>query len=361
MKKLSLILGALLAVGAIAQAKEAIIVPPIAEEVVYIEPVVESVIIEEAFRPTGFIGVEYKGYGNTEGHGDENPSTNTWNRGNNNYSRLQTSFGVQATENFKLEGRIRDYNNLERNDSTRINNKKGTDTRLRAYYKHSDLYTSRIEYRDYISDAEKFEYQFRITPYRNNGGLIDAITIAPKYSYTRYNNGTDYKNTVGADLYMTGNLPLGFTWENNVYLDYDMYSKDYIMTGVNNEGKAKHDNKEFVTTWEFYLYNSVPLYVAESHNLAFNFEGGYDPYIFRQYDRYAFDKETATYSKTDAANNTYSLYTAMDVSFTYFITPAVTLRTGAGAEYRNWDIIDQDKAKDWRWQPFAYASMNIKF
>ncbi|MGL4934518.1 MAG: FomA family porin-like outer membrane protein [Cetobacterium sp.] len=360
MKKISLLLGALLAVSITAKAKEVAVIPEIKEEIVEVV-IVEKPTIIESFRPTGFVGLEYRAYGNTEGHGDETNSKDTWNRGNNKYSRLQTTFGVSATENFRLEGRVRDYNNLERDDSTRTANaKEGTDTRLRAFYKHSDLYTSRFEYRDYTSDTERYQYQLRITPYRNEGGFINAITFAPKYSYTRYTNGTDYKNTFGADLYMTGNLPLGFTWENNVYLDYDMYSKDYVMTGVDNNGRAEYDDKEFVTTWEFYLYNSVPLYIAENHNFAFNFEGGYDPYTFRQYDRYALDKNSGTYTKSGEANY-YSLYTAMDISLTYSVTPALTLKTGAGAEYRNWNVTDESKAKDWRWQPYAYAAMNIKF
>ena len=360
MKKLSLILGALLAVGAVAQAKEQVIVVPIVEEVIITEPVIEKIVIEKTFRPSGYVGLEYRAYGNTEGHGDKWNSTSLtqdeWNRGTNKYSRLQTTFGVQATENFRLEGRIRDYNDLERNDNSRANVKEGTETRLRAFYKHSDLLTSRVEYKDYVSDHELYEYQLRITPYRNEGGIVDMFTIAPKYAYKKYKNGTDYRNTLGTDLYLTGNLPLGFTWENNLYLDYNMYNNEVLITGVDNNGKLETKDKEFVTTWEFYLYNTVALYVSDTYTLDFNFEGGYDPYKSTQYKGLNLVEGSVRKDK-----ESYSLYTAMDVSLTYDITEALTVKTGLGAEYRNWDIEAQSEARDWRWQPFAYASMNIKF
>ena len=165
MKKLSLILGALLAVGAVAQAKEEV-VAPVVEEVIIAEPAVEQIVVEEAFRPSGYVGLEYKAYGKTENQGDKieiNPlEEDKWNRGQNNYSRLQTTFGIQVTENFKLDGRIRDYNDLEKNDETKYENKKhGTDTRIRGYYKHNDMFTSRIEYRDTEKNEERYEYQLR--------------------------------------------------------------------------------------------------------------------------------------------------------------------------------------------------------
>ena len=100
MKKLALLLGSLLVVGATASAKEAVVAPvEVSKEVVVVaEPVVE-VVVEEAFRPTGYIGLEYRAYGETEGHGDKivmneqgsTPDTtqDTWNRGANNRARLK--------------------------------------------------------------------------------------------------------------------------------------------------------------------------------------------------------------------------------------------------------------------------------
>lgn len=365
MNKLTLVLGALLVVGNL-QAKEVVTVPVAVEqeEIVVVEPEVEDAVLSTepaVFKPTGSVGLEYRAYGNTEGHGDKISQTSTsqdeWNRGANKYSRLQTTFGIQATENFKLEGRIRDYNNLEKKDeNSRVNTKEGTETRLRAYYKHSDLLTSRIEFKDYTSNNEYYEYQLRINPYKNEGGFIDNVIIAPKLGYKNYNNSGNYRNTLGTNIYLTGNLPLGFTWENNYYLDYNMYNHDALTTKVNSNGTLNTEDKEFTAAMELYLYKTLPIYTASNYTVDFNFEGGYDPYKFTQY------KGLNSYEGTNRKDKeSYSLYTTVDISLNYQLTPALAIKSGVGAEYRNWDIETQSEASHWRWQPFAYAAMNVNF
>lgn len=357
MKKLSLILGALLAVGAVAQAKEQVVVAPVVEEVIVAEPVVEEIVIEEAFKPSGYVGLEYKAYGNTEGHGDKKVLTSLeqdkWNRGANRYSRLQTTFGVQATENFRLEGRIRDYNDLEKNDGSKDNKKHGTDTRLRAYYKHNDMFTSRIEYRDTEKNEERYEYQLRYNAYTNEGGLVDKVILAPKVARRVKSNHRDYYNRLGVDTYLTGNLPLGLTWENNYYLNYDMHNSDIV--GLANNKKK---DKEFNLEVELYLRKSFALYETEKSNLNLDLEIGYDPYTFNQYKRIL---EVNTDGTVSTYKRAYDLRSLIDLGYTYSLTENVAVKTGIGAEYRNWDITAESRAKDWRWQPFAYAAMNVKF
>ena len=357
MKKLSLILGALLAVGAVAQAKEEV-VAPVVEEVIIAEPAVEQIVVEEAFRPSGYVGLEYKAYGKTENQGDKieiNPlEEDKWNRGQNNYSRLQTTFGIQVTENFKLDGRIRDYNDLERNDETKYENKKhGTDTRIRGYYKHNDMFTSRIEYRDTEKNEERYEYQLRYNAYTNEGGLVDKVILAPKVARRVKPNHRYYYNRLGVDAYLTGNLPLGLTWENNYYLNYDMHNSD-IMNLANNKKKDKEFNLEV----ELYLRRSFALYETEKSHLNLDLEVGYDPYKFNQYKRII---EVNTDGTVSTYKRAYDLRSLVDLGYTYSLTENVAVKTGIGAEYRNWDITEEPRAKDWRWQPFAYAAMNVKF
>ena len=107
---------------------------------------------------------------------------------------------------------------------------------------------------------------------------------------------------------------------------------------------------------EMYLYRTFALYSTDNYNLDFNFAGGYDPYVFSQYARY--NKETGL--KT-SDKDTYSLYTALDVTINYQLTPAVSLNGGVGAEYRNWDNENQSSANNWRWQPYAFAGMKVNF
>ncbi|MGL6168883.1 MAG: FomA family porin-like outer membrane protein, partial [Fusobacteriaceae bacterium] len=278
-----------------------------------------------------------------------------WNRGANDRARLQTSFGIQMTENSKLEGRVRDYTNLNSNDEDesikKLGKSIGTETRLRYSYKHNDILTSRLQYRDEEDDSQNFEYMLRYTAYQNKGGLLSKVVLGPKlYHSMGKNNGGDYLNRIGLDIDYAGNLPLGFTYDGTLYLDQNFYNKsDKIQKGVNST-----TDKEFVATLEMYLRRTFGLYSTDNYNLDFNFVGGYDPYTFSQYARYDKDKK-----KTD--KNTYSLYTALDVSIDYQLTPAVSLNGGVGAEYRNWDNTNESTANKWRWQPYAFAGMKVKF
>ncbi|MGL5355969.1 MAG: major outer membrane protein FomA, partial [Cetobacterium sp.] len=83
MKKLALLLGSLLVVGTAVQAKEVLVAPvEVSKEIIVIaEPVVEEVVVAPEFRPTGYLGLEYKAYGNTENAGDKISSGDKWNNG----------------------------------------------------------------------------------------------------------------------------------------------------------------------------------------------------------------------------------------------------------------------------------------
>lgn len=364
MKKLALFLGSLLVVGTAVQAKEVVVAPvEVSKEIIVVaEPVVEEVVVTPAFKPTGYVGVEYRAYGKTEGQDDKirrvddaNASDDTtnqsWNSGKNNYSRLQTTFGIQATEKFSLEGRIRDYNSLERNDDKYENEKDGTQTRLRAYYKHNDMFTSRVQFRDETNNSQNLEYQARFTTYTNEGGLLSSLILAPKvYHSFPEDGGSNYMNTIGMDIEYAGNLPLGFTWDGTIYLNQNFYGQDiYTSSDLNKK------DKEFVADWEIYLYRTFGLYSTDKYAIDFNFEGGYDPYTFRQYDRYDSKGEKTT------AKTTYSLYTLLTLDAKYNITETLAVNVGAGAEYRNWDKEDQHSASHWRWQPVAYVGMKATF
>lgn len=353
MKRLALVLSSLLATAAIAQATTV-------ETSKEVMPVVPAPVMEKpAFRPSGYLSLEYRAYGKTENQNDSRNIVDPWHEGENEYSRLQTMFGVQATEKFRIDGRIRDYNNLQRNDNTRVNKVEGTDTRLRFSYKHNDLFTSRLEYRDYTSNTQKFEYQARLKVYQNDGAILSGLTVAPKLAYFYDNDGINGDTVLGANIEYEGNLPLGFTWDGTLYLDQHFYNHDRNNYSAKLRTPGMKDyksfDKELTVSWEIYLYRTFALYADDKTTVDFQFEGGYDPYKFRHYTRY--DKNT--YKKL--GKNTYSLYTSLYVDASYKLTEAVTLNGGVGAEYRNWAHEWQDSAKDWRWQPFAYAGMKVTF
>ncbi|MGL5313776.1 MAG: FomA family porin-like outer membrane protein [Peptostreptococcaceae bacterium] len=360
MKKLALLLGSLLVVGATASAKEAVVAPvEVSKEVVVVaEPVVE-IVTEEAFRPSGVVGLEYRAFGKTEGHGDGVPAVqdfypeDQWNRGANNYSRLETSFGIQMTENFKFEGRIRDYNNLDRNDDSSATKYKddGTETRLRFSYKHNDVMTSRFQYRDEENNSQNFEYVLFNTIYQNKGGLLSKVYVAPIFYHSMpKDGGGNYYNQVELEFGYEGNLPLGFTYSGTLGFQQRFYNQDKLT--VDSEGNKK--DKEYNIEWELDIARTFALYTAENYNIDLNLSAGFDDYNFSQYAGYEGVKRTSD-------KNTYEAYTAADVTLTYQLTPALSVNTGVGAEYRNWDNTNESSASNWRWQPFAFAGMKAKF
>lgn len=341
MKKLAFFLGALFVVGTGVQAKEVVVVVP-------------------TFKPSGYVGVQYKVYGDTEGHGDkirytaenaQDDNQDDWNRGYNKYSRIQTTFGIQATEKFYFDGRIRDYNNLQTNDEDKNDTAiSGTETRLRAYYDHNDWFTSRVQYRDEENNSQNVSYQARFTVYKNTDALLSKLVLVPNvyHSFPR-DGGSDYLNSIGVDIEYSGNLPFGFTWDGAIYLYEDFYGQNFYT----NADLTEEKNKEFVAEWELYLYKTVALCSTDSYSIDFNFEGGIDPYTFAQYNSYS--------TGGKSAKTTYSLYALLTLDAEYKVTENVSVYVGAGAEYRNWDNMDQSSASHWRWQPVAYVGMETTF
>lgn len=337
MKKLMFLLGSLIIVSASAEDISTV-----------------KIINPTEFKPTGTIGIEYRAYGETEGHNDKitkateelDAINDEWNRGANDYSRLETTFAIQMTEKFKLDGRIRDYNNIKDNSGNNL--KIGTDTRLRLFYKHNDLLTSKIEYRDTNKNYEQYAFDLKYNIYSNKNGFLDSVSIIPKFKHEDQDH-SNYTNKLSTELAMTGNLLFGITWENNYYINYNMYnhSKPY----ANNKSK----DSEFSYDIELYLFKTFELYKSTNNTIALNLEGGFDPYTFYQYKHLTASTPAISYNKE------YSLYSTIDLSTTYLLTDNISLKGGIGAEYRNWDKIVESEAKNWRWQPFAYVGTNIKF
>ena len=118
---------------------------------------------------------------------------------------------------------------------------------------------------------------------------------------------------------------------------------------MTDKGLKKH---QFWGEVEAYLYQHTPLYKTNNFEFSFDFEGGYDPYTWHQYKVYDTEK---------GDRNAYSVYMLPTLQVAYKPTEFVKLYAAAGAEYRNWVIEAQSEAKNWRWQPTAWAGMKVTF
>ena len=382
MRKLALLLGSLLVVAS-ASAKEVVPAPVVVEEAP-VQVIEKEVIVyrdkEVGFRPNGYVDLQYRWYGKTEGQGDkkvEEKRKDGWHEGANNYSRLQLSGAINMTENQRLEYRIRDWNDVDSSNEYSYSAKEGTETRLRYFYDHGNLgdskvdFTSRVQYRDKNSGAQDVEYMamFNFAEYMFNNDFAKTtdFTIAPRYAYVWNKNNDNYDNQLGVDLYSWTNLPYGFSFEFNVYTTQHFYGKDQFFDGTN-----KMEDKNFTVDVEAYLRNTTNLYTNGKVSIDFNFEGGYDQYNWSQEKKFGTAQIKGKYSgKYTALNPTgegvgtknaaYSLYALPTIKFNYQATPSFKVYAAAGAEYRDWAVNSGSSATNWRWQPTVFAGFKTTF
>ena len=369
MRKLALLLGSLVVVAS-ASAKEVVPAPVVVEEAP-VQIVEKEVIVyrdkEEGFRPNGYVDLQYRWYGDTEGQNQDfgtvkdKKDPTAWNKANN-FSRLQLMGKINMTEKQALEFRIRDWNDL---DQENVRQKSETQTRLRYFYDHGNLgdskvnYTSRIHYL-HQEGSQELEYsaRFNFAEYMFNNDFVKTTNfeLVPFYKYAwDADNSSNYTNTVGARLKSNYDLPWGFTAEFNLYADQNFYGNGAEKT-VKDGDKAGKEDKEFVATMEAYLYHTLPLYSNDKVSVTFNNEVGYDPYVLWTQHK-AYDETTK--KESDDAN--YTLYYTSTIGVDYQATPNVTLYAHVGATYQNWTRLDENSASNWRWQPTAWAGFKTTF
>ena len=367
MKKLALVLGSLLVVGSVASAKEVMPAPAPAPEKV-IEYVEKPVIVYRdrevtpAWRPNGSVDVQYRWYGETENKTKKEDTDKDWAAGRNNAGRLQTETKINFTEKQRLEIRTRNFHTLRSDKSNAENDQ----LRLRHFYNFGNLgsskvnATSRLEYKQSNGDAGKKHveasvfFDFADYIYSNNFFKVEKFGLRTGYIHDwaghssgkdgqEFGKGTSDKAILNFESEYT--LPLGFSAELNVYNGYDWHNKKY---GVTNKGDKKHG---YYGAMEAYIYQHTPLYKTNNLELSFDFEGGYDPYTWHQYK----------IVDNDGDRRTYQVYMLPTFQAAYKPTEFVKLYAAAGAEYRNWAVTKESDAKNWRWQPTAWAGMKVTF
>lgn len=370
MKRLALLLGSLLVVSAAASAKEVVPAPVVVEEAP-VQIVEKEVIVyrdkEEGFRPNGSLHLDYKYYGETEGQDFTTDTySDAWN-GGNNYSRMELSGVMNMTEKQRLEYRVRDYENLQGDSAKQTDN--GTDTRLRYYYNHGDLAStkigleSRVEYYNhYDSQYQDLVYQARFDfggyLFDNDYIKTDYFKVVPKVGYSwGDSNSDDYYTSYGVDFETKHILPYGFDIELNVYNTFNDYG---VTHGFDANGDlqladgnpfTKNDLKDtyddsFTTKVELYLHYNKVLYTNEKWTVALGTEWGYDPY-------------TVEDNTTD--KRAYYLKADQWITTTYAITDTYSVFGTVGAEYGNFAVKSESSATNWRWQPYVTVGFDVAF
>lgn len=337
MKKVALLLGSVLMVGAVAQAADA----------------------ATTFKPTGNVDLQYRYYGRTENSGN---SADAWNKnGNNNYSRIQLMGQTTLTENQSMDFRVRDYNSLAQKDRQGAFSK-NTATRLRYYYDHGTLgdskvdFTSRVKYEKDGDQSMQYMAIFDLVKYMPES--VSKFVLAPKYSYEwASSNSSDYSNNLGLNLETYTNLPYNFGFEFTVKTVQSFYGTHQAYDGKENKelklDTAKQSKSHNLTTEiTALIHKTVNLYTAENLVVNFNFKGGYDTYDLSQHRQYG---------TTGTSYGSYTLYAEPTVEADYMLNNATKLYAAVGAKYCNFKNTSDKSASTWRWQPTAWAGFKTTF
>ena len=361
MKRLALLLGSLLVVSSVAAAKEVMPAPtPEPEKVIeYVEkPVIvyRDREVAPAWRPNGSVSLTYRWYGETENKNVGEDTGKNWANSVANAGRLQTLTNINFTEKQSLDIRTRNYNTLRGTD--RKQSTISSDSlRLRHFYNFGTLGSSKVkaksklvynqvkgdEGRKTLEASVFFDFADYIPS--NEYFKVTSFGLRPKYVHSWVGHNSDgTKDKVGLDFESTYKLPAGFSAELNLYSDYTRNKKEFEVAGG---GKKRG---QFNGAMEAYLYYSLPLYKNDKFSLTFDAEGGYDSYDFHQYK-----------AKNSTNRRSYSVYLQPTVTASYKATENVKLSLTAGAEYRNFKVQDESEAKNWRWQPTAWATMKVSF
>lgn len=357
MKKSMLLVGAFLAVAAMAQAKEVVPAPVVVEEAP-VQIVEKEVIVyrdkEEGFRPNGFVDLQYKYYGNTEN------DKNLWN-GNDNTSRTQLEGKIQMTEKQAFEYRVRDYNSLDEHLV-----ESSTQTRLRYYYDHGNIEgtnigrTSFLQYEKTTGQEFEYQYRFDLTDYFFNNDFIKTTNfiVGPSYKYGwGSGNDSDYYHSFGLYLDWINQLPWGFSTELEIDgLHYNIYGDNARV----NDGANKLKDNDISAVVNLYLKHDANLYSNGAYSLDWHFEGGFDSYKWYNRDEVGYNPDILGEAQnyTDGA---YEAYIQPSITLSYQATEFVTLYGTLGAEYRDWVKTANSEAQDWRWQPYAIVGFRTAF
>lgn len=343
MKRAALLLGSLLMVGAMAQAEDTVVATPLVDQQV------------TAFKPTGYVDLQYRIYGKTE---NAENGANDWNTGKNKTSRLQLLGSVTMTPNQSLEYRVREFNSLNDHGANTNDN----ETRLRYFYKHGNLgdtkvsLTSRVQYYNKEGkDSQSLQYMPRFSFKSYMPANVTKFVVAPFYEYEWKNsNDNTYNNKLGVNLETYTQLPYNFGFEFEVDTTQTFYEKDQPY----NNGRDKKDHN-FDVAVKAIIDRDIVLYAQDKTDVKLHFEGGFDKYKASQYRQYGeFTKDTKNKGIDKAA---YTLYAEPSIQLGYSLNDSTVLYAAVGARYENWDNTADTSASTWRWQPEAWAGFKTSF
>ena len=311
---------------------------------------VATTVAAEDFRPTGSVKQEIRWYGDKEEKDAEG------------LRFTMAEGGIRFTPNFYIDYRVRDY--------IRYNSDEGSNTkslRTRLYYDHGTLGDTQITTRQRFgveSDADKNVYyytpEFSFTNYfeGSENYELSTFTVRPVARYHDDNNANKAVTRFGADILTVHSFPSvpgDLAIEFNTYFRYDDAGDFASDNGVGNPATKTEDSRIAVDV-ELYAYYSTDSVSWNGIDFNLYYEFGMDPASF--YDRKV-DVVDANDVVTDDYDVNYVFYNDFELQASYAVNSSTSVYGAIAAEYANQGT--QDRASDWKWQPYAYVGWRTKF
>ena len=302
-----------------------------------------AVSAAENFRPTGSIKQEIRWYGDKEEVDSEG------------LRFTMAEGGVRFTEKFYIDYRVRDYIDYHTDENSNTK-----DIRTRLYYDHGQLGDTKITTRQRLEVRSSDSYnRFHYTPEVNfsnyfGGGeyiSLDTLKVRPALRYQDDNNANKAYTSAAIDILTSTSFP---ALPGSAGFDFNVYA-GWLEDSSSQNVDGEEISDELAAWIELYAYWSLPLGTWNGVDFAAYYELGLDPWKFFEEDRLKTD-ETAG---GDTYDKDFVVYNDFEFQASYSINSSTSIYGAIAAEFANQET--QDRASDWKWQPYAYVGWRTKF
>ena len=322
----------------------------------------------EEFTPNGSLGFTQTFYGNAGKYKTES-----------SHPSAVLSYNFAKDWNISLQWdrvwNMYDYNGGENQQDNNFSGPKVT-----LSYDHGIIENSKIKWTSSLMVENEAEFNgtnqtyvfaqtaFDFSEYIPKGQYVQAtqFAISPMYIYGWSTKGpAGHVNTGILSLLTNWQLPADFTFTFNAYAFREWYNGSFEIENQTSGANYNSANYFMVLAWlgyskELYKFN-------DQTSLAFNFTGGFDPYISSNrsaaWDPFIVGNQMYEWlgPAVDSGNNknSYAVFALPQLELTYNYTDDLSFSVFAQVKYSN--QVWGDTEKDWKLQPQGGVSVTYDF
>lgn len=320
----------------------------------------------EEFTPNGSLGFTQTFYGNAGKYKTEA-----------SHPSAVLSYNFAKDWNITLQWdrvwNMYDYNHGENQQNNNFSGPKAT-----LSYDHGVIENSKIKWTSSLMVENEAEFNgtnqtyvfaqtaFDFSEYLPKGEYIQAtqFAISPMYIYGWSTKGpSGHVNTGILSLLTNWKLPADFTFTFNAYAFREWYNGSFEI----GNGNTNYDTANYFMVLAWLGYSKELYKFNDQTSLAFNFTGGFDPYISSNrsavWDPFIVGNQMYEWlgPAVDSGNtkNTYAVFALPQLEVTYNYSEDLAFSVFAQVKYSN--QVWGDTEKDWKLQPQGGVSVTYDF